>query len=324
MKVRNLIGLRVHALVSLLIFIQTPLVNAGNCLNREDSNFAIVSDIDNTLKITNSSSSWSTIYDGIWGQETFAGMRELFQFVDEKANRTIYLSEAPLYTLDWIKTTLVEMNGFPAGEFQLCNWFSFEGWYGFKKAKLDRMIQHPRLHGKSLLMFGDDVRQDPETYLAFKKENYERQKDYPIYIHRIVNRPLPPGAEENGMIPYYTAFDIALNEMEEGRLSIEQAILVGEAILKAGPVFERVIPNFAVCPLRQKALPNYINPLINLQLSQQVEAQDPQEKHSLTKPEEATFHLNEKLSETIEAVSVYVSSHCLAREHFRNQLLRPR
>lgn len=207
------------------------------------SPFVVVTDVDDTVKITYISSPAKVMWKGFWGTDTFTGMSELFQELDKDAQEIVYLSSALQSSQAGIQETLVYTNGFPPGYFQFNNWLRLTGPGAFKRKELVRLKDHPTFAGLPFMMFGDDTQGDPEIYLEHQSANLERQKDFPIYIHKVNNRALP-----NGVTPFYTALDVALNEVIQNRFNAEQAIRVGRAILNSDRKDLLIPPDFAACP----------------------------------------------------------------------------
>jgi hypothetical protein len=205
--------------------------------------FVVVTDIDDTLKVTFISSRTKGLLRGIWGTDTFSGISELFQEWYKGAQDIIYLSAALQLIQPGVQETLVYGNGFPPGFFQFNNWLNFSSVGKYKTKELERLRNHWAYTGLPFLFVGDDTQRDPEVYLRYRLSNLNLQKDFPIYIHKVKDRPLP-----EGVIPYYTALDVALHEVIRNRFTPEQAIRVGKAILNSRRE-ELLIPlGFAACP----------------------------------------------------------------------------
>lgn len=63
-----------------------------------------------------------------------------------------------------------------------------------------------------------------------------------IYLRQVQNKQLPLGATG-----FYTAFDIAVKEYKQGRLSKEEVTKVSEVILNQHDI-DLIIPGYAMCP----------------------------------------------------------------------------
>lgn len=212
--------------------------------------YAIISDIDDTIKITHVPSphlsrfSWNHLrsyYDalrnGIYGKQVFVGMKELLKELGGRADRVTYLSGAPQKLEFYTHELLVKENGFPEGGFVFNNWWQWKNSMIFKKEQLPILAGEAQL---PVILIGDDTEYDPEVYSEFSKADPSRTLK--IYIHRVVGRELP-----EGVYPFSTAFEVALLEMSEGRLRSDQVIQVGKAILDSSHP-EDLFPFFKNCP----------------------------------------------------------------------------
>jgi hypothetical protein len=88
------------------------------------------------------------------------------------------------------------------------------------------------------ILIGDDTSYDPAAYRKFALMGFEVLD---TYIHNVNNKKPFPNQKV-----YLTAFDIALSEYSQGRLS-EQAVLnIGKAIISAKD--NHIIPPYGHCP----------------------------------------------------------------------------
>jgi phosphatidate phosphatase APP1 len=203
----------------------------------EEKPFLVVSDIDDTLKITNVRSYYDALWNGLWGTSVFLGMKELFDGLKPQGASFLYLSGAPQSTVDRVKDLLIIQKKFPNGPFMLSNWMNWEKSYNFK---LRSLIQLSKEVDLPFVLVGDDTEADPEVYSDFMKAVPNRSLK--AYIHKVVGRVLPEGT-----IPYVTAFDIALHEFEAKRITSEQVVEVGKAILNTNQK-DQIFPYFKHCP----------------------------------------------------------------------------
>lgn len=215
--------------------------------------YLLVLDIDDTLKITHVDSMKEALWNGVYGKSVYLGMSELVQILAEKAKSITYLSGSPQSLNDRLEHLLVEEYRFPHGEFILNNWLKFQSTRGFKAGQLQRMATQSTL---PFLLIGDDTQSDPEVFVAFRDAQMRANSDGQpsglgggrsgrttgIYIHQVKRRPLP-----DGVVGYTSAFDLALHEVEAGRIQPEAAIHLGEVIVNTQHP-ELLFPYFKVCP----------------------------------------------------------------------------
>ena len=139
-----------------------------------------------------------------------------------------------------LRHTLIERAGFPAARFVLRDWTRERDTAAFKRQRLGALAAaSPR----PVILVGDDTERDPELFLEVAAAQAPGRVAA-IYIRRNLHRDLP-----EGVIPFVTAFDVAVHEVAAGRLSAEAAVRVGEATLTgAGDQGRRLYPPFYRCP----------------------------------------------------------------------------
>jgi len=222
-------------------FLGITLVFTSISANAYDEPFLIVSDIDDTVKITNVGEPVDAVKNGLFGRRVFQGMPLLLQELVRASSwpqALTLLSGSPLFLEGALYDLLVRENHIPASHLVLRDWFSDGPTKQFKMRKLKRLATISVL---PLLLIGDDTEHDPEAYTEFQS-SVPNARVLRAYIHQVRKRALPFGAT-----PYYTAFDIALNEFEDGRLSSEQVILIGTDILTHFDG-EYLFPDYTHCP----------------------------------------------------------------------------
>lgn len=195
--------------------------------------FVIVSDVDDTVKVTD------VLHPAraIGSKLVFAGMPELYaqllgpgssrerlRFISGSSQISGHLTEAllafPAYNLT--------LRGLRPSD-------SSARYYESERMKSLYGTSH-----KTFILIGDDTKFDPEVYTNFAAAMPDQVRA--IYIRRITGRPLPTGC-----IPFVTAYDIALEERLAGHISEAQAAAVGRAVL-ASPD-NTLLPRFQKCPI---------------------------------------------------------------------------
>lgn len=212
--------------------------------------FTLISDLDDTLKISHTSHRLKTVVRGLLFHHAYAGMSELYQEWLNRGEPFHLVSSSPKAIRNRIQRFL-KKNGFPNAEIQLRDWIHQPDIRAYKTESLRKIVQESN---GPIIFVGDDSEWDPEVFTRIWKDHPE--KVLAIYIRRMRGRPLPEGA-----IGFHTAFEIAYYELLAGRLNIPQASRVGKAILDQKNA-DLVIPYFAVSPLGLP-LPEYM-PMQNL------------------------------------------------------------
>ncbi len=204
--------------------------------------FLLISDLDDTIKISNTQKKLITLYRGIFRKSAFAGMAELYQELITNARDTndeqcFFLVSSSPPTIRKRIEKFLSFNRFPPAQITLRDWLREKSIPKFKQAALTTIAN---THSAPILLIGDDTEHDPEIFTSFS-ENYP-DRILNIYIRSVKDRALPKGARK-----FYTAFDIACTELEAGRLTQEQVYIVGNAVLNAEK-HSWLIPDFMKLP----------------------------------------------------------------------------
>lgn len=200
--------------------------------------YTLVTDLDDTLKITNVLDASDALRNALFSKKAFSGMPEVLNALEEESNGLYILSASPNLLNFRIKRFL---------NFNEVNYHSFftrrVTQLGDKeKYKLDVLKSVSEVDNDELILFGDNAEIDGEIYLKFKEQ--QPQSVARIYIHDITHNP-----KLENIVYFYTAFDIALNEYLLGNLSFAQANSIGSKILLEKDL-NLIIPDFAYCPTK--------------------------------------------------------------------------
>jgi hypothetical protein len=197
----------------------------------------IVSDLDDTIKITNSANEIEAARRALFSDEVFIGMPEFLNAVKSYADEVHVLSASPILLKPKIQSTFKKV-GISVDSLILKNPLYGQKIYDFKLKELKRLLN--KNSGDDFILIGDDTGHDPEVYAEIQKEFPNRV--LASYIHVVKDRKLPSGA-----IKYWTAFDLYLREYKEGRMPAHEVSFMGELLLKEDRM-KQVIPGFADCP----------------------------------------------------------------------------
>lgn len=198
-------------------------------------NVSILSDLDDTIKITQSS---GKVTDYLYS-DVFTGMPEFFKASQGHTNELHILSASPTLLREKIKHGLKKHH------------IDFHSLVLRKNIAEEKFIYKVREIKKIMesssddfILIGDDYGQDPEVYAEIKKQYPERIKD--AYIHVIKGRVLP-----QSVTAYWTSFDLFLREYVKKRINpgwIDQAA----QILLSEKNFRKIIPKKAQCPTESR------------------------------------------------------------------------
>lgn len=195
----------------------------------------IVSDLDDTIKITNSGSLESTV-NAVFTNRVFTGMPEFFHGASEYSSALHILSASPTILRGKIERSL-ESHHIDFESVILKNPLRSGSKFNYKVEKIKELMKGS---SEEFIFLGDDVNQDPESYDAIKKLHPDRVRA--IYIHQIRNRALPVSAT-----PYWTSFDLTLREVMAGRMRPIWLDRLSQALHAEKKMWD-IFPSFAECP----------------------------------------------------------------------------
>lgn len=198
----------------------------------------LISDLDDTIKISHTQSKLVTIYRGLFRSSAFVGMATLYEEILAGHSESSFaiVSSSPPAIRKKIQYFL-SLNGFPPARITLRDWIREPSVLAYKIKSISALTEsspHP------VILVGDDTEHDPEVLAQVSKKF--PGKVLARYIRMVKGRDLPEGTQG-----FFTAFDIACAELAAGRLKSEQVLRVGEAVLKAEK-HSRLIPWFSLKP----------------------------------------------------------------------------
>lgn len=192
---------------------------------------SILSDLDDTIKITQSS---GKVTDYL-ASDVFTGIPEFFKASKSYTNELHILSASPSILREKIKLGLkkyhIEFNSLVLRK------NITEEKLTYKIREIKKLIEKSE---DDFILIGDDYGQDPEVYSEIRKIYPNRIKA--AYIHIIKGRTIP-----QNVTAYWTSFDLFLREHVKQRINpgwINQAA----ELLLAEKDFRKIIPKKAQCP----------------------------------------------------------------------------
>jgi hypothetical protein len=213
-----------------------------------NSHRLIITDVDDTVKVTDVSHALDSLVRATFGRKAFAGISTLYQEMGSHDSSDLF-EHSTLYFVsggpEIFRNSVVGMisqNHFPAPWSLTMRENLSQPTLEYKVQKISAIIEGLASEDRVVLV-GDDGEKDPETYAEILRK-YPNRVDG-VYIHRIQGRSLPAGE-----IGYDTPMDIAILEMEKGLLKPEQAVLIGKAVLSEGKSDdERLVMRYSYCPM---------------------------------------------------------------------------
>lgn len=219
----------------------TFLLVSGPVAQRAEA-LTVISDLDDTIKITRVHTI-TAIFTGTIGLDVFIGMDDLTRAFQKESsrNRLLIVSGSPKILTIPVHRLLIE-NDIRADEVYLV---------GKSEKKLSAILKLVEDIEDEVVLIGDDQERDPEFYE--KAQNAFPDKIKAIYIHQVKAQTLPAG--QRG---FYTAYEVALWESNDGRLGrhipaevqsqIEQKLDLNPGDRSVSRrVSERLIPEWQKC-----------------------------------------------------------------------------
>jgi phosphatidate phosphatase APP1 len=215
----------------------------------------LISDLDDTIKISHTQSKLVTVYRGLFRSSAFTGMAQLYtELLARHPGSTLWVVSASPPQIRKKIDFFLAKNGFPPASICLRDWIRQTNILKYKLGSILALVEsspHP------VVLIGDDTEHDPEVFAHVAKRFPEKVSAR--YLRMVKGRELPEGSTG-----FFTAFDVACAELSAGRLTSEQVLRIGEAVLKAEKG-SRLIPWFSLMPpARNAPFPEADSPLTEL------------------------------------------------------------
>jgi phosphatidate phosphatase APP1 len=219
------------------------------------SSIAIISDFDDTIKRSNiPNHGQRMIGNSVLFQKLYIDMPVLLREMQSDSEGLYIISASPKIIKPLIKASLKKSDLIYADIFTRGYCDLFTSWpckmprnpsspdvkIRYKISKIESVLNSQNTNG--LILLGDNVEADHVVYGLVAKRNPGKVKD--IYIRKVEEEALPAGIKG-----FYTAFGIAVNEYQSGRMNYQQVFAVANTILDT-PEDEmyRIIAYYGTCP----------------------------------------------------------------------------
>lgn len=206
------------------------------------SRVLLVSDMDDTIKVSHVLDIDSAIANARQTKNAFMGMPELYQSLVKipKATEFHYLSSAPRKLMLYLHHFFLWQNNFPSGKLVLNNKLIDSE---HKITSLRNMIAE--FKPTKMILIGDNGERDAEVYAQIREEFPEIGGETYIHIAYSLN-----GFEKNegkllkdGQIPWVTSIDLAFDLLKKGYIKEEDYKLLVNSVepraLVESPYVER-------------------------------------------------------------------------------------
>lgn len=197
----------------------------------------LISDLDDTIKISHTESKFSTVYRGLFRSSAFAGMAELYAEMLTHENSKFFIVSSSPPAIKKKILYFLKKNRFPPAQIQLRDWIRQPSTLKYKLKSILDLVEQSEL---PVILLGDDTEHDATVFSHAAKKF--PSKVLARYIHVVAGSPIPEGST-----PFFTAFDVACAELSQGRLNNEQVLKIGEAVLRAEKN-SQLIPRFSLKP----------------------------------------------------------------------------
>lgn len=201
-------------------------------LNSEAA-ISIISDLDDTIKITQSNGSASDYV----GDDVFTAIPEFFEAAEEYTSEMHVLSASPTFMkkhiLHVLKKHQIDFKSLTLRP------SLFENKFNYKIREIRRILESS---SDDFILIGDDLGEDPEVYTEIARLYPNRVLD--IYIHVVNGRTFK---KKKSITTFYTSFDLFLREYLAGRMGYSWVKTALDKLIKEVET-TLIFPLKAKCP----------------------------------------------------------------------------
>ncbi len=201
-------------------------------LSHQSHSYILISDLDDTLKITNAKNLLPASYNGVFTKKLFSGVKSYLLGTELQRDKLFIVSASPSILYQKVQDLFLSNN------------IDFDQIILRKKIKEDKFIYKVKAIEKILqtetadvVFLGDDVDKDPEVFAEITKRFPGRVKS--VYIRTVRSRSFSG-------TPFTVMAEVANLEFWQGRLDLVSLFQVLQDH-KVDPI-KKIIPKFAWCP----------------------------------------------------------------------------
>ncbi len=223
---------------------------------RAAGSFLIISDFDDTIKVTGSHYPWASVASTVVGRAPISGMGELGRdWVASSGEMWKIVTGSPTF-LRGLVQEFFSTYDIPLGGLFLQSWGNGETTQQFKVRTIAKLIRGTTV---PVILIGDDTQWDPGVFAELKAKFGERITA--SYVHQVHPKhpALPPG-----ITAYVTPAELVLHEMRANRLS---DLTLARVLLEISKrPLNQLFPVYYYCPtqyvidrelLRTASIPTY-------------------------------------------------------------------
>lgn len=197
--------------------------------------YLVISDVDDTIKITNSGNIWQAAWRGAFTKDVFPGMIDVYKSWGSEEAKIYFVTASPSILRSKINELL---HTYEVPHVKLITRSNvLESKLKYKVREYKKILDaHPN---EEAVLVGDDVGQDPEVFAEITRQ-------YPSRVLASYIRPVKNRAALPEQIPYITSFDIATSERSSGRMGFD--IIAKTAVASLTGAEDKLLPEFTWCP----------------------------------------------------------------------------
>jgi hypothetical protein len=214
------------------------LLLSSSIFSQKPDNIIIISDLDDTYKITNSGHIFPALFNITFTKKSFAGNAMLYKELTENGDNLIILSKTPEIFRKRVEILLKKDSLNPM---KIILKKHSDNSDTYKVEAITEIIsKNPEA---KFILIGDDVTHDHEVYDSIYRKFSDKILN--IYIRPVKNRNLPVCETK-----FVTAYDIAIYEYLCGRFDLNETLFISEKILnekKSNRIKPHFIKNEFIC-----------------------------------------------------------------------------
>lgn len=235
---RNSVSLVSHAIVFFFVIVTGFVARAQQA--GPSSTPLLISGFDDVLRQADNTSLWAAGKKLMDPDQGYAGMVDLYTRIiggQGTAQPFYVVSSFPIWlegrTVDFLNT-----QRYPKCEVYLRDWILEWSAEKFKLDRIQKILAENK--GRKFIVVLDNSRASLD--IAVKLKALHPNELLQVYVRQTVNKNLP-----EGVVPFVTAFDIALNEFKNRRMSEDDLYEVGKASMADSPS-AALVPDYSFCP----------------------------------------------------------------------------
>lgn len=196
----------------------------------------IISDLDDTLKITNVGDWDQAIQNALFKTDSFLGMPDLLEQMTGYTDKLFIVTASPSLLNKNIKKFLKVNELNPTNIFTR-NILRDRDTKKFKIRVISNIIEN---NEGQYILFGDDTQEDQDIFKKIKGKYPNRVIE--IYIHKVKNKEIL-----SGLKGFYTPLDIIKEEYKNGRMNLSESYFIAKKFILVRDL-STAFPHFKYCP----------------------------------------------------------------------------